>query len=453
MVVETRPPCDFSQWMVRPPPWEMGTTGLGFVSRVTKHQGNSLSRDHSLRARHPHLTFNLDLGSRPNSPPHSHVGRLAAAFKAGPETAASADPPSRSSALASGLGEQPESGGEPLTLLGDVVLVLPLPLPRGRCRLSRDRDSQRPAGPEATPLPASVPTQVPARILAQSGKWPCGRSRPECRPFGSPGTKRGREAGAGAPQLEPRVRVWTRRPRASRPAGQSLRGPPPGVADRRGSREAGGIERAAKATSDGGREGGGRSRLWNGSRARLGAPSTPPEVPEGTVLGVQEHKGNPRRKWRALAARMDPHRPLRQGSNHRWIQGLTTPLLLFVGCDGQGRSLAREGSGPQQRAVRASIFSPGHFSVSPCTTVPGSWPPSAILPSVVCASNKRNLERARDFLSSTSVSLCWTEWKENEAKGGWGGGRAGPTRFGERTTDLPLPGAKFSFLPLVSSKA
>lgn len=66
----------------------------------------------------------------------------------------------------------------------------------------------------------------------------------------------------------------------------------------------------------------------------------------GTVLGVQEHEGNPRRKWRALAARMDPHRPLRQGSNHRWIQGLTTPLLLFVGCDGQGRSLAREGSGP-----------------------------------------------------------------------------------------------------------
>ena len=48
MVVETRPPCDLSQWMVRPPPWEMGTTGLGFVSRVTKHQGNSLSRDHSL---------------------------------------------------------------------------------------------------------------------------------------------------------------------------------------------------------------------------------------------------------------------------------------------------------------------------------------------------------------------------------------------------------------------
>ncbi|XP_053744529.1 uncharacterized protein LOC109264829 [Panthera pardus] len=343
MVVETRPPCDLSQWMVRPPPWEM----VLLWPRA--------------------LESNLRAGVRPVSLSAERGGKR-------PDSGMS----ERSSR---GLG--PDSHGEPLSLLGDVVLVLPLPLPRGRCRLSRDRDSQRPAGPEATPLPASVPTQVPARILAQSGKWPCGRSRPECRPFGSPGTKRGREAGAGAPQLEPRVRVWTRRPRASRPAGQSLRGPPPGVADRRGSREAGGIERAAKATSDGGREGGGRSRLWNGSRARLGAPSTPPEVPVGTVLGVQEHEGNPRRKWRALAARMDPHRPLRQGSNHRWIQGLTTPLLLFVGCDGQGRSLAREGSGPQQRAVRASIFSPGHFSVSPCTTAPGSWPPSAILPSVV----------------------------------------------------------------------
>lgn len=182
-------------------------------------------------------------------------------------------------------------------------------------------------------------------------------------------------------------------------------------------------------------------------RARLGAPSTPPEVPEGTVLGVQEHEGNPRRKWRALAARMDPHRPLRQGSNHRWIQGLTTPLLLSVGCDGQGRSLAREGSGPQQRAARASIFSPGHFSVSPCTAAPGSWPPSAILPSIVCASNKRNLERARDFLSSTSVSLCWTEWKENEAKGGWGGGQ-GPPDLGSEPQISPCPGPNSLFCPL-----
>ena len=116
----------------------------------------------------------------------------------------------------------------------------------------------------------------------------------------------------------------------------------------------------------------------------------------------------------------------------------------------------RAGAWPGREAAPSS-GPPGlpcfHLATFPCHNLHNSWPPSAILPSIVCASNKWNLERARDFLSSTSVSLCWTEWKENEAKGGWWGGRAGPTRFGERTTDLPLPGAKFSFLPLVSSKA
>ena len=116
----------------------------------------------------------------------------------------------------------------------------------------------------------------------------------------------------------------------------------------------------------------------------------------------------------------------------------------------------RAGAWPGREAAPSS-GPPGlpcfHLATFPCHNLHNSWPPSAILPSIVCASNKRNLERARDFLSSTFVSLCWTDWKENEAKGGWWGGRAGPTRFGERTTDLPLPGAKFSFLPLVSSKA
>lgn len=113
-------------------------------------------------------------------------------------------------------------GGEPRSLLGDVVL--PLPFPRRRFRRSRDRDSQRPPGPEATPPAGSSPSLVlcptessrrqkprsvgrgavwPAEAGLRSVQQPCDRER-----------KRGRRR---RPAAQPRLRVRTRRQRAPGP--------------------------------------------------------------------------------------------------------------------------------------------------------------------------------------------------------------------------------------------
>ncbi|XP_044890623.1 uncharacterized protein LOC105260876 [Felis catus] len=206
-------------------------------------------------------------------------------------------------------------------------------------------------------------------MLAPSGTWPCGLSRPECRPFGSPGTKRGREAGAGAPQLEPRIRVWTRRPRASRPAGQSLRGPPPGVADRRGSREAGGIERAAKATSDGGSRRRGSFQAVERKQSQVGCPVYTSRGPCRYGVGSAgarrkpekevEGPGSPHGPAQATQARLEPQMDPRLDNTPPAVRGMRRA----------GQELGQGGKRPPAAGRPGfHVFTWPLFRVTTCTT-------------------------------------------------------------------------------------